>query len=264
MTDTMGRGSLAPPTAESLARALEFMRAVLVGTADDTRRIPEGLVVRTPSLPAVWSANQLRVTQQLGFEQLVHLAEDQLGELGYVDIAVEHQATGKAVEPAFREAGWKAGRDLLMILSAPPDQSADTTVAVEAGEDEVMDLMSRWYAEDPGPTAVERLELVEYNRREVRVHGDRMLGVRSRDGRLVAIAKLRSDGYTAQVEDVYTVPEARGRGYARALVSRAVELARADGAELTLIVADDNDWPKLLYARIGFRPLGHVWHFHRS
>jgi len=30
------------------------------------------------------------------------------------------------------------------------------------------------------------------------------------------------------------------------------------------ITADDNDWPKLLYARIGFRAVGHVWHFHRQ
>ncbi|MFZ0379977.1 MAG: GNAT family N-acetyltransferase [Solirubrobacteraceae bacterium] len=249
--------------AESLARALEFMRAVLVSTADETRPISAGLVVRTPSLPAVWSANQLRVTQPLGFDALLQLADEQLPQLGYVDIAAEDQVAGQALEPAFRAAGWKVQRDVIMVLSEPPDRLADTSIVADAREDELMDLMDRWYAEDPGPSARERVELVEYNRREVRVHGDRTLGVRSSDGRLVAITKLRSDGSTAQVEDVYTVPEARGRGYARALVSRAAELAREDGAGLTFIVADDNDWPRLLYGRIGFRPVGHVWHFHR-
>jgi hypothetical protein len=29
-------------------------------------------------------------------------------------------------------------------------------------------------------------------------------------------------------------------------------------------VADDNDWPKLLYERLGFRPVGHLWQFHRD
>jgi GNAT superfamily N-acetyltransferase len=250
--------------ADSLPRALDFMRAVLAATADDARIISEGLVLTTPSLPTVWSANQLRVTEALAFESLVQLADEQLPQLGYVDIAVEDQVTGPMLEPAFRAAGWKVERDLVMVLSEPPDRPADTGILVDAGEDELMDLMDRWYAEDPGPTAAERVQLVDYNRREARVHGDRMLGVRSSDGQLVAMTKLRSDGSTAQAEDVYTVPEARGRGYARALVSRAVELAHAEGAGLTFIVADDNDWPKLLYGRIGFRPVGHVWHFHRS
>lgn len=250
--------------AESLPRALEFMRLVLVSTADQARPIAAGLELRTPSLPTVWSANQLRVTKALAFEDLVGLAGGQLPQLGYVDIAVEDQVAGPTLEPAFRAAGWKVERDLVMVLSEPPDRPADTGVVVDAGEDELMDLLDRWYGEDPGPSAAERRELVHYNRREARIHGDRMLGVRSSDGQLVAMTKLRSDGSTAQAEDVYTVPEARGRGYARALVSRAVELARAEGAGLTFIVADDNDWPKLLYGRIGFRPVGHVWHFHRS
>ena len=208
------------------------MRLVLVSTADQARPIAAGLELRTPSLPTVWSANQLRVTKALAFEDLVGLAGGQLPQLGYVDIAVEDQVAGPILEPAFRAAGWKVERDLVMVLSEPPDRPADTGVVVDAGQDELMDLLDRWYGEDPGPSAAERRELVDYNRREARIHGDRMLGVRSSDGQLVAMTKLRSDGSTAQAEDVYTVPEARGRGYARALVSRAVELAHAEGAGL--------------------------------
>lgn len=240
------------------------MRAVLASTADEARSVPAGLVVATPSLPAVWSLNQLRVTEPLGFAELLQLADGQLPDRGYVDIAVEHQETGPSLERAFRAAGWKVERDVVMALSDPPDHVADTSVVVEVGEDELMDLMARWYGEDPGPTPQERLQLVDHNRREARVYDDRLLGVRSIDGRLVAMSKLRTDGRTAQVEDVYTAPEARGRGYARALVSRAAELGQAEGAELTFIVADDNNWPKRLYGRIGFRPVGHLWHFHRG
>jgi GNAT superfamily N-acetyltransferase len=264
MAGAMSSRPVASPTTQSLARALDFVRAVLIDTADDVRTIPAGVVVATPSLPSVWSANQLRVSEGLEFDELIDLAEEELPNLGYVDIAVEHQDSGHGLERAFRAAGWKVQRDLLMILSVAPDRPADTSVVVDAGEDEVLAMMGRWYEEDPGPAAMERAQLVEYSRREGRVCGDRMLGVRSSDGALVAMTKLRSDGPTAQVEDVYTVPEARGRGYARALVSRAVELASQDGAELIFITADDEDWPKLLYARMGFRPLGHVWHFHHQ
>jgi GNAT superfamily N-acetyltransferase len=66
------------------------------------------------------------------------------------------------------------------------------------------------------------------------------------------------------VDDVYTVPEARGRGFARALITHAVALAREAGAGLIFIVADDEDWPKRLYERLGFRAVGHVWQFHRD
>jgi GNAT superfamily N-acetyltransferase len=262
MATVMTSRPVASPAGQSLDRALTFIRDVLAGTVDEIRTIPAGLIVNTPSLPAVWAANQLRVTEPTSFRELIQLAEENLAGLDYLDIALEDQETGPARERAFRRAGWKVQRDLLMTLPRAPDRVADTGLVVS--EDESMELMGRWYAEDPGPTAMGHRQLVEYTRRESRVHGDRLLGVRDGDGQVVAMTKLRSHGRIAQVEDVYTVPEARGRGYARALVSRAIELARDAGAGLIFITADDEDWPKLLYARIGFRGLGHLWHFHRE
>jgi hypothetical protein len=40
------------------------------------------------------------------------------------------------------------------------------------------------------------------------------------------------------------------------VVTRAAGLARDAGHDLIFILADDNDWPKQLYARIGFRSAG--------
>jgi ribosomal protein S18 acetylase RimI-like enzyme len=254
----------APTTATGqLERALAFMRAGMSATADAIRSIDAGIVVSTPSLPAVWAVNQLRVAEALTFEELIDLADRELTASGYRQVAVEHQLAGPELEPAFRNAGWKAERDVVMILDGPADRAADTSVVDDAGEDEMLGLMRRWYEHDE-PTQAEIEQLVDFGRREVRALGDRLLGVRSGDGNLVAITKLRSDGPTAQVEDVYTAPEARGRGFARALITRAVEMARDGGHDMTFIVADDNDWPKLLYERLGFRAMGHLWQFHRD
>jgi ribosomal protein S18 acetylase RimI-like enzyme len=247
----------------SLERALAFMRAATAATADVARPIETGIVVRTPSLPAVWAVNQLRVTEPLTSEELVELAEEQMAGFDYRHVTVEDQRTGPGVEQAFRAAGWKVERDVVMVLSGPADRPIDTGVVDDAGEDEVLELMRRWYGAD-APTTNEIDQLIDYGRRDSRALGDRLLGVRSGDGRLVAITKLRSDGGTAQVEDVYTVPEARGRGFARALIGRAVELARDGGQDLVFIVADDGDWPKLLYERLGFRRVGFLWQFHRD
>jgi GNAT superfamily N-acetyltransferase len=68
----------------------------------------------------------------------------------------------------------------------------------------------------------------------------------------------------AQVEDVYTLPEARGRGFARALVAHVVAQARAEDHDLVFIMADDDDWPKNLYGRLGFEPAGRMLSFHRE
>jgi len=259
----MTGGSAAPPGVDSLARVLTFVRANLAKTADEMRAIEPGWVVSTPSLPFVWAVNHLRVTLPLTFQALVELADEQLAGSRYLQIGIENQAAGPDLEEKFAAAGWKTEREVYMVLAAEPDREADTSVVVDAGEDEMLEVMKRWHGEDE-LSATGLAQLVDYTRRETRACEDRLLGVRSSDGRLVAIGKLRADGSTAQVEDVYTVPEARGHGFARALVSRAAGLARDAGHDLIFISADDNDWPKQLYAQVGFRPLGRLWQFHHD
>ena len=58
-----------------------------------------------------------------------------------------------------------------------------------------------------------------------------------------------------KVEDLFTVPSFRRRGIATALIAHAVADARRRGGELVLIGADVDDTPKLMYYRMGFRPL---------
>ena len=248
---------------DPLERALAFMRSGMAASADAATPIKAGIVVSTPSLPVVWAVNQVRVAGALTHTELVDLADEQMAGAEYRHVSVEDQRAGPELEEAFRAAGWKAERDVVMVLSGPADRPADTGIVDDAGEDEVAEMMRRWYGDDE-PSAPEIDQLVDFGRRESRTLGDRLLGVRSSDGQLVAITKLRSDGRTAQVEDVYTVPEARGRGFARALIGRATELAREGGHDLVFIVADDADWPKLLYERLGFRSVGFLWQFHRD
>jgi predicted GNAT family acetyltransferase len=80
----------------------------------------------------------------------------------------------------------------------------------------------------------------------------------------VSAAELYSDGRTAQVEDVATSPDSRGRGLASAVVLRAVEEAVASGHDFVFLIANDGSWPKELYARLGFETIGHTWSFLRK
>jgi predicted GNAT family acetyltransferase len=124
-------------------------------------------------------------------------------------------------------------------------------------------LMRRWILEkaEAQPSALE--EHVEACRRQARSSGERHFGIAGSDGELVSMTNLRSDGTIAQVENVYTAPAARGRGHARTLVAHVTGLAASAGHELVFITADDDDWPKELYARLGFTPIGRGWLFHR-
>ena len=174
--------SATPPAVDSIARMLAFVRANLEKTADQMRPIEAGWVVTTPSLPAVWVLNQVRVVLPLEFASLVDLADQQLAASRYVQITVENQATGPDLERAFRDAGWKTDREVLMVLTAAPDREADTSIVTDAGEEETVDVMKRWYGQDePARAALDQLG--EYSRREARACGDRLLGVRSSDGR---------------------------------------------------------------------------------
>ena len=56
------------------------------------------------------------------------------------------------------------------------------------------------------------------------------------------------------VEDLYTHPDHRGRGLARALIHHCVADGRARGADAVLIGAQVDDTPTAIYAAMGFPP----------
>jgi GNAT superfamily N-acetyltransferase len=83
------------------------------------------------------------------------------------------------------------------------------------------------------------------------------------DGVDASACTLYSVGSVAQIEEVATLLAHRNRGLARAVVLAALESAVTGGAELVFLAADDLDWPKELYGRLGFDRLGTVEAFTR-
>jgi GNAT superfamily N-acetyltransferase len=63
------------------------------------------------------------------------------------------------------------------------------------------------------------------------------------------------------VEDLFVEPAWRGRGISVALIDRCVADARHRGAGPVVIGSEPTDWPKGLYARLGFTPrwVQHWW-----
>lgn len=117
----------------------------------------------------------------------------------------------------------------------------------------VRDLRREWL----GQMAVDSDHVAVEEEVAQRLPGDLLvLAANDAAGAPAAFASLRTAGTEAEIEDVYCTPSQRGRGLATALVATAIARARGAGVEDLWIVADDDDWPKELYARLGFRT---VW-----
>ncbi len=64
---------------------------------------------------------------------------------------------------------------------------------------------------------------------------------------------LWSDSVEPHVQELYVLPEARRRGYGRAMMERAIELAREAGAEgIDLGTEEDDTAARALYESLGF------------
>jgi GNAT superfamily N-acetyltransferase len=229
--------------------------------ADEFRAIPFGWVSRSWTFSLVHQLNEVHVSTHAGPAEILVVADEWQRDFGYRHIVVDDESVAGELAASLDESSWKKERFIIMALLSPcPDEATRHVVALE--EAETGSLMRRWDLEE-GHDSVAGLpdQLDQYSRSLGRLWNERCLGVRDENGIAVAVAKLRSHGSVAWVEDVYTVPEQRRRGYARRLVTRAANIAGSEGHDLTFLWADDEGWPKQIYADIGFRGVGRCWAF---
>lgn len=249
---------------DALAAALEFQRGTRERTADRMWAIDGGWVALTPSLPTAYVANTVELAGRVTYDEAIAVTEEHMRDLPHRQLTIDDAATARQLTPRFVADGWTVDRDLVMALSRPLDREVDTAAVCESGEGESSRLMAEWISDVPSIEPHRIDQVVELTRREARTRNARELGVLADDGAVVAMTKLYSDGSTAQVEGVYTSPAWRGRGYGRALVARAIAIAQDGGHELVFVCADDEGWPKQLYAKLGFDPVGRIIRFHRD
>jgi GNAT superfamily N-acetyltransferase len=243
--------------------ALAFLRATVARLADELRPIDPGWVARSESLELVWALNHVRLEAPVPYEEAAALVREHLAGLPFEHVVIEDE-TDEALEAEFLGDGWKVERDVVMALGADPDRVVDTSAVVELPERATLRLMADWLLEEMTLSGETVQQVLRATSLEGEAWGERRLGALGDDGEAVAMTKLRAAGTAAWVEDVYVSPAARGRGLGRMLVARAIELARETNPEVVFIVADDDGWPKQLYAKLGFEPVGQLRSFHRG
>lgn len=237
-------------------RSVAFIRNLYLRRCERVEERDWGVLVVTPSLPRVWDANFAIVDRWDGTPAELHAELDrEQAALGF-----DHRKTvildeeiARRVWPALKRPDWVfSSRYLVMEHRGEPEQRAPDVGVREVGLDAFAELHGSSIEEEPwGSDALLVEQLLELDRRVADVVRTRPFGVVA-DGLVASGALLFQDGPVAQVEDVATLPAFRGRGYARAVVTAAVEAARRDGAEVVFLIADADDWPHRLYERLGF------------
>jgi ribosomal protein S18 acetylase RimI-like enzyme len=181
--------------------------------------------------------------------------------LAHRNIAMHDRVLGRQLFDGFKDLGWRADRHVVMVHRRVPDRIVETDDVIEAAEEDVWPARAeflRTYEWCSDEETVDQMH--EAYRIWMRVGNGRDFTI-SQDGSVVSFALLWSRGSTAQIEDVATLPEYRNRGLSRQVVTRAVSEARASGHDLLFLIADENDWPKELYRKLGFDELTTYFYF---
>jgi ribosomal protein S18 acetylase RimI-like enzyme len=226
---------------------------------------PFGVGVLEPSLPRRHDSNYLlveRLPLGAGAEEVAADADRILGEAG-----VAHRAAftfdeelAVKLEPGFRELGWNVRHHIWMAQLRAPERDADRSLVREVTEADLRPARSAEIVSQPWGSPEVARELLDAKLLVAQRADTRFFGVVV-DGEIVSWADLYVAQGVGQVEDVATKEEHRGHGYATAVVLHAADQARASGADLVFLVADDEDWPKELYRRLGFETVGRLTKF---
>ena len=233
-------------------RARAWRRAVLDGVCDGATAWEHGSVILASRYPTYWSYNFVAVEDDPGLTcaELIAFADQALGDLDHRAIEFNEIEPAQRLRRDFDAAGWRSTRLVWMHHEHAPE--IDSTLAVEdVPYEAVRALRIAWHEEDyPGDELGGHLE----EAREVdELHGARVLAHRD-GGAITGFSQLERIADGALIGAVYVDREHRGGGIGTALTLAAIAAAGAVGD--LWILADDEDRPKELYARLGFRP---VW-----
>ena len=218
-------------------------------------------------VPSRYYANFLRTETDLSgatAKDLIAAADDILGDGRYEHrlVIVRDEAAAERLAPGFATAGFARAPEVVQLLRRAPDKPPTVAVDVVSFA-EARDVILQTYREDEHLPQSVAVPFTDHRAKYETAVGARFFVARI-DGEQAGLCELYVDGDDAQVENVGTLLRFRNRGVARSVVLAACEAARAAGATRTFILADDEDWPKQLYERLGFDRLATDVGFLRS
>ena len=146
--------------------------------------------------------------------------------------------------------GYVLSTHLVLAHAREPDRRVDTSMVQEVEFERLVPVRTATTIAEPWGDDEIAAQLNDAKRLIMRAVSTRFFAAIV-DDRVVAYCEVRSDGRTAQIEDVEAVRAYRGRGLGRAIVQHALDEARRDH-DVVFLEALADDWPRRLYAKLGF------------
>src|SRR6476659_3131646 len=245
---------------------LEFELALDRLSNEEVVEYEWGAAFLSPALPLAWDANWALVERAgMTAAEVAAAAEESLGACAHRAVAIRDEAEGERLAPEIAALpGWEVERNLYMLLreGAEAEAGGEALETPLAGcEDLRRELIRGEFLAGADDLEKTVEQLLEMGRRTGDAGGDRWFV--APPGEPAAACCLLSGGDLGQVEDVGTLASARGRGLAKAVIRAAIAASRASGHRHTFIVADADDWPRLLYEKLGFEACGVLYVFRR-
>jgi ribosomal protein S18 acetylase RimI-like enzyme len=236
-------------------RAFAFQRWIYETTSTRTEELPWGTAFFHDEFPKRYDANMVLFDRPLGRDTVVEVDREMerlFADYVHREIEVRVDADANRLAMGLAERGYAMERLLVMALRRPPDREGSPDIVDEVDLDTIRPLYLEVTRREPWGTAPGIAEmLAEFRRVLVDGIGARFFAQRV-DDTIAGSCELYVHGDVAQIEDVGTLEEFRGRGIARNVVLRAAEEARTAGASLIFLFADAEDWPREFYDRLGF------------
>ena len=155
-----------------------------------------------------------------------------------------------ATAAALAAHGYLLSTHIVLTHTREPDRRVDTSMVEEVEFERLVPVRTATTIAEPWGDEEIAAQLNEAKRLIMRAVSTRFFAAVV-DDRVAAYCEVRSDGSTAQIEDVEAVSAYRGRGLGRAIVQHALDEARRDH-DVVFLEALADDWPRRLYAKLGF------------
>ena len=250
-------------SAPELARIHALARWVADAIATRVEPWRFGTAIFTEDFPGRYDSNFLRVERSVGAttpSALAAEADRLLTPLRHRELVIEDATEGSRLAAGFRDLGYLIDRVVMMVQRASVGTGPELPTAVEVDAQTLRPAVLATNLAIADMRQADAEMLADFRVASAARAGTRYFAVEL-DGVVAAYCELYLHDGTAQVEDVNTLEAWRNRGAGRAVVLAAIAAARAAGADLVWLAADADDWPRHLYTKLGFEPVGTAWQF---
>ena len=244
---------------DDFTRCLRYIEHLEEKACDRIEPFEYGRSFMATDFPVVWDDNFMRVEKPgATWDELAEAAEAMQGGAGlhHRKLILPDEDWVEDIANAGRRSGWEVTPLIFMIRRLDGVRTSSVPVR-EVTYDEILPLRQELMRRQPWATSEGDVrQVLEANKRWAsRVEARFFLA--EVDGEPAAACDLYRGPGLAQVEDVETKAEYRNRGLASGVVLAAIRAALEDQEDPTIfLIADENDWPKVLYEKMGFETVG--------